>query len=380
MEPAMPVNDASATGDAVALRSLIREELDQGLRGFRSELLDALRLLLHDTEETLQASLVNKQEVSCDEPFPPSAPYVETQVLRSAALTDPSSGPLLPGIVPDGDVQRESSEEMNGSPTAGGRSSCFNKEKKPIGENSATKKDLVTAPSTAEVGPCGQKKKRQKQATLFQTKDTEIPLSKLKRFTTHRAYEVCSGALIASNSIFLGWTTQHMAVMCMEDSAAGIPLGKFPEEFRMIQILFLAAFTVELGLRWVAEGFCEFFRSSEVWWNILDVVVVGGGILEIMLDIYAQITNTEKSDALQNVSVIRVLRVVRIVRVARVIRVMKFFRELRMMIFFYSGFCEESVLGHGCARHDFLHVWRCLYICFNRLLRDPRDVAGSRPC
>merc|ERR1719183_678660 len=61
------------------------------------------------------------------------------------------------------------------------------------------------------------------------------------------------------------------------------------------------------------------------------------------MEVVAQATNTEKSELLQNVSVLRVLRVVRVVRVARVIRVMRFFRELRMMIYSILG-CVKNLM------------------------------------
>jgi hypothetical protein len=100
---------------------------------------------------------------------------------------------------------------------------------------------------------------------------------------------------------------------------------------------------VELGLRWKAEGLVDFFRTIEVGWNVLDVVVVGSSVLELLLDFVAFIAGMDKSDAVGNVSVLRVLRVIRVVRVARIIRVMKFFRELRIMIYSILG-CMKNLM------------------------------------
>jgi hypothetical protein len=145
------------------------------------------------------------------------------------------------------------------------------------------------------------------------------------------------------NSIFLGWQTQYLAHLYEDRAWANEPLGDPPSIFFAFHCIFCALFTVELGLRWKAEGFVDFFRTQEMSWNVLDVVVVGGSLIEMGLDFMSFLTNSEKSEALQNVSVLRVLRVVRIVRIARVIRVMRFFRELRMMIFSILG-CLKNLM------------------------------------
>jgi len=140
---------------------------------------------------------------------------------------------------------------------------------------------------------------------------------------------------------------QYTAEVYYDNSLIYTPLQTLDEApfiFFVFGLIFCALFTVELGLRWAAIGPINFLncRSEEIWWNVLDVIVVGSSCIEVIMDIVARATGTEKSDALQNVSVLRVLRVVRIVRVVRVIRVMRFFRELRMMIFSILG-CVKNL-------------------------------------
>lgn len=173
--------------------------------------------------------------------------------------------------------------------------------------------------------------------------EVEEPHSPLQDFVTHKYYESASGVLIIVNSVYLGWQTQFLAKQCIAEAAAGVPLSGLPDFCAWFGWGFCVLFSVELGLRWKAEGFIDFFKTAELWWNVLDVVVVGGSILEMILDFFAFVAGTEKSDALKNVSVLRVLRVVRVVRVARVIRVMKFFRELRMMIYSILG-CLKNLM------------------------------------
>jgi len=145
------------------------------------------------------------------------------------------------------------------------------------------------------------------------------------------------------NSIFLGAQVQLRATWQKNAAEAGNALPEDPGYFFVFSCIFTFLFSIELGLRWKAQGLIEFFKDADISWNLLDVVVVGSSLLEILLDIIAAITGGEKSDALQNVSVLRVLRVIRIVRVARVIRVMKFFRELRMMIYSILG-CVKNLM------------------------------------
>jgi len=187
------------------------------------------------------------------------------------------------------------------------------------------------------------KRKKKKGECLFKRKEQEVSVTKLQRFTSSKFYEFASGTLIITNSLFLGYQTQYLAELWRDNALRNDPLPDPPGAFLALHILFCLAFIVELVLRWIADGFVEFFRTEDVWWNVLDVVVVSTSSLELLLDMIAELTNTEKSDALQTVSVIRVLRVVRVVRVARVIRVMKFFRELRMMIYSILGSAKNLI-------------------------------------
>jgi Ca2+-binding EF-hand superfamily protein len=104
---------------------------------------------------------------------------------------------------------------------------------------------------------------------------------------------------------------------------------------RVFPVLFIILFTIELALRWIADGFWQFFQSGDIYWNLMDIIVVASGIIDIMLD--AMIDADSTAGFTRNVAVLRILRIVRIVRIARVIRVMRFFRELRIMIFSILG-------------------------------------------
>jgi len=165
----------------------------------------------------------------------------------------------------------------------------------------------------------------------------------LQRLTGHKYYEAVSGTVIVVNSMFIGWQAQYLAELFRDRALRNEPLGDAPGALFIIHCMFTLFFTVELALRWSAEGLTDFFKTHDIAWNLLDVAVVGASLLELLLDFISTFLGTQQSEAFQNISVIRVLRVVRIVRVARVIRVMKFFRELRMMIYSILGSAKNMM-------------------------------------
>uniref|UniRef100_A0A7S4QXF7 EF-hand domain-containing protein n=1 Tax=Alexandrium monilatum TaxID=311494 RepID=A0A7S4QXF7_9DINO len=187
----------------------------------------------------------------------------------------------------------------------------------------------------------GKKKKkpgRRKDELVQQRREPSMVQSQtwLERFTSNRKYEIGSGTLILLNAISIGWQTQHMALRAEADAANNRPLEvRAPTGFLVLQFLFSMFFAVELGLRWVCIGLIDFFRDNDVWWNVLDVLVVAFSFVDLFINLIVE--SGSHSEVLGNITVLRVLRVVRVVRVAKVIRMMRFFRELRMMVYSILG-------------------------------------------
>jgi len=170
----------------------------------------------------------------------------------------------------------------------------------------------------------------------------EVSVSWLERITSSRKYEVFSGTLIILNALFIGAQTQYVALRAESDARNNRPLQVHtPTVFVALQVAFSLVFSVELGARWVCQGFCGFFRGSDISWNILDVVVVAFSFVDLFLN--SLVESGSGSDVLGNITVLRVMRMVRVVRVAKVIRIMRFFRELRMMIFSILGSMKSLV-------------------------------------
>eukprot|EP00419_Tripos_fusus_P054713 CAMPEP_0172809132 /NCGR_PEP_ID=MMETSP1075-20121228/8068_1 /TAXON_ID=2916 /ORGANISM="Ceratium fusus, Strain PA161109" /LENGTH=600 /DNA_ID=CAMNT_0013648333 /DNA_START=23 /DNA_END=1825 /DNA_ORIENTATION=+ len=156
----------------------------------------------------------------------------------------------------------------------------------------------------------------------------------LRRVTTSRYYEWFSGSLILINAIFIGVQTEVMAVHNNSRVESGQPPHTAESAWVVVfEVFFCLAFSLELGLRWVSDGWIEFFRNSDLWWNIMDVVIVFFSVFDLIFLLAITITGGgTRVEEVDNISAVRVMRAFRVVRVVRVIRVLKFFRELRMMI------------------------------------------------
>mmetsp|Transcript_572 Transcript_572/g.1944 ORF Transcript_572/g.1944 Transcript_572/m.1944 type:complete len:520 (+) Transcript_572:78-1637(+) len=149
----------------------------------------------------------------------------------------------------------------------------------------------------------------------------------LKRFVMGRMFERASGALILASAVTMGVQTQMRAEHFVRKvAAAGSPeVYEEPAAIFIVQVLLAAAFTMELMLRWAADGFFGFFLSPDRSWHLFDIFVVTVNILEIL----GEVAGVMLDDVLVSPSAVRC---VRLLRVVRLIRVMRFFRELRLML------------------------------------------------
>lgn len=97
---------------------------------------------------------------------------------------------------------------------------------------------------------------------------------------------------------------------------------------RVMDIFFTVFFTVEVVIKFIAQGW-EFLRYSneDFNWNLLDLCLVGSALME----------ETVAPSATSNLTLLRLLRMLRLVRVVRVIRVMRFCRDLRLLVAGITG-------------------------------------------
>lgn len=147
--------------------------------------------------------------------------------------------------------------------------------------------------------------------------------SRCQRILSSFIFENLCIVLVLASSVLQGYQVQYTAERLLE-----VP----PEEFRTANLLFTLAFCVEVGLRAYASRM-EYFRGSDVWWNLFDLIIVSSSVLELVLEFAALESETGST----SVQALRVLRILRVVRVVRIIRVLRFFKELRMMVYSIIG-------------------------------------------
>lgn len=156
--------------------------------------------------------------------------------------------------------------------------------------------------------------------------ELESKHSWLLRFTRSKTFETIVTIVIILNTMFIGFQTQVISYNVADSFTTGAVYDeRGPSYFGYIQAVFTCLFLIDVGLRWLAEGFCGFVISNDWTWNIFDLAAVAIGIADLILDLV-------NKQALGGVAAIRVLRILRLVRVVRMMRTFTFFRELRMMV------------------------------------------------
>lgn len=153
--------------------------------------------------------------------------------------------------------------------------------------------------------------------------------SKLLRVLQGWEYEMANAVLIFVNAILIAWETQYAASRV----AHGLPVDSVV--FEAVMYIFCALFSVDLGLQLYAQGLC-FFCSADWKWNMLDITVVAGSIIEVIAFVKGG-----GPQWLSNASLLRVLRLVRVVRIVRAMRsLFRQFRDLRLTI---AMLCDSVV-------------------------------------
>eukprot|EP00415_Alexandrium_ostenfeldii_P003443 UN3443 len=129
-----------------------------------------------------------------------------------------------------------------------------------------------------------------------------------------------------------------------------------PEWASLVEICFVAVFSVELIVRAVLQG-PRFYRCPQVRLNLFDLAIVLFQLVDVIFVVY-------------NVSPLRSLRILRIISAARMVRGFEYVRELRLlliaiteclpalfwvlllflvMLYLWSIFLLQSIQGHVAA-------------------------------
>lgn len=151
--------------------------------------------------------------------------------------------------------------------------------------------------------------------------------------------------LIASNAIVIGFETD-MPDLCQWD---------------IIENVFLAAFTFELGMKLTVIGPARFFscrNNSDISWNLFDMSIVSFGLFNVIIDLVMGEGGKLGKDA----TLFRMIRLLRILRVLRIIRIVRFLKQLYLLAY---GFMEGTMAVFWVT----LLASFALYICAVILVR-----------
>jgi len=148
---------------------------------------------------------------------------------------------------------------------------------------------------------------------------------RLVAFVSSKYFEGLFAAVIITNCVFLGISLEVSA----QDLSATLPSG-----FKVVDYIYSALFALELILKIAVQGqdfFCARADRSALFWNYLDLVIVGTSAVEMVFDIILAIEVGDSADLTQT-RLMRSIRIVRVLRVMRVIKVVKFISALTSLV------------------------------------------------
>jgi voltage-gated sodium channel len=169
------------------------------------------------------------------------------------------------------------------------------------------------------------------------------PRKRMKLLLRHPAFDRIVGFIILVNSIFVGVAIQKEA----DD-------GSIPEWMEVLEHIFLAFYTLELGLRFGAAG----FKALKDEWIIFDLVlvVIGTSYAWIIDPILQATGNADGAQVIQVVVIFRLARLMRLVRSLR--RIPLFNLAWRMAVGLIK--CSNTVLSTVALLILLLYTFACI--------------------
>jgi len=155
--------------------------------------------------------------------------------------------------------------------------------------------------------------------------------SHLQRFVHSPLYEWLSFMLIIANAIFIGYQTESQAQQSRDCSKQEVVCDE-PLYILFMSCTFTVLFATEVAVLWSAEGLLGFFRTVDLNFRLMDIIIVILSMAENFVSILSLLQNSDPESTLASMSALRMVRVLRVAKLAKVVRVMSFFRELRLMV------------------------------------------------
>lgn len=150
--------------------------------------------------------------------------------------------------------------------------------------------------------------------------------SNLRSLVESSLFSTFIGAMILTNSIFIGVQT---------DYAASTWQAQTPPFFVVSEMLFALIFLSELILR-IAAYRCDFFSGPDMAWNLFDTMLILSQAVEqgITASIIYQngLQDLDLSQLTDDTLVLRALRIFRLLRILRILRIMHISGELQAIV------------------------------------------------
>lgn len=263
---------------------------------------------------------------------PRGSPYPLAEGLRGiSASPDGPIGP--PGMIDDGDSL---TEVLEVKPWCHRADSVVTKASttSDVGKTHRSLRSAIQSNQSVQMKASARARRLNGRFHLMSKTNSEAQMSHtpLQRIIASPVFDAFSFVAIIVNTVAIGMQTQHMALRAVEHMRQGTPQEAIdPVGFVVLQAVFCVIFGAELAARMACEGLL-FWQGRDVWWNVLDLLVVAESVVDLLL----QAAHLRAGNDL-NMSLLRILRVLRVMRVVKVLRVMRFFRELRMMVVGIAG-------------------------------------------
>lgn len=128
--------------------------------------------------------------------------------------------------------------------------------------------------------------------------------------------------LIVINAVMVGAQTNYMA---------GEVLDQIPLPYRVYDIFYLCVCIIEVLLRLYVFRL-EFFRMWGWQWNVFDMVLVGGQVLEEIMTAAVGPKTDDNKGLIASLALFSIVRILRALRVVRVLKVLQHAQDLRLIV------------------------------------------------
>lgn len=146
-------------------------------------------------------------------------------------------------------------------------------------------------------------------------------VSTITRAVRSEGFDYAVAFLVALSAVLVGVRVDHSLSHVDEPEPVG---------FQSIELIFCLIFVVEIVLRILTNGPCNYLCRAPDWrWNCFDTLIVG---LQLLTEVLERVFDDENKSVNVSVPFLRMLRLLRYVRIVRLVRIVHFVHQLRTMV------------------------------------------------